>query len=181
MFLARASSEILSAGRNRNFCPPAHGEGVVGRAEALAHSTRRVHISLRDPSPPRPRTSTHDHPPPLNLPVLGQVGWQVPAGGGHAGADSSVKMMPNEAELPCPQGHGHPLGCRHLHLLEDARQRDRGHHLGGSSSVWRCSRRGLACSSSSPSGDECFCTCLEHTWNMMMTCPPARLAGLVTL
>ena len=148
MFLATASRLILSAARNRNFRPPAHGEAVVGRAEALAHSTRRVHISLRDPSPPRPRTSTHDHPPPLNLPVWGQVGWQVPAGGGHAGADSTVKMITNEAELPCPQGHDHPLGCRHLHLLEDARQRDRGHHLGGSSSVWRCSRRGLACSSS---------------------------------
>ena len=103
------------------------------------------------------------------------------AGGGHAGADSTVKMITNEAELPCPQGHDHPLGCRHLHLLEDARQRDRGHHLGGSSSVWRCSRRGLACSSSSPSGDESFCTCLEHTWTMMMLCSPIPLAGLVTL
>ena len=181
MPLATASSLILSAARNRNFRPPAHGEAVVGRAEAVAHSTRRVHISLRDPSPPRPRTSSYDHPPPLNLPVLGQVGWQVHAGGGHAGADSTVKMITNEADLPCPQGHDHPLGCRHLHLLEDARQRDRGHHLGGSSSVWRCSRRGLACSSSSPSGDESFCTCLEHTWNMMMPCSPVRLAGLVTL
>ena len=73
--------------------------------------------------------------PPLNLPVWGQVGWQVHAGGGHAGADSTVKMITNEAELPCPQGHDHPLGCHHLHLVEDARQRDRGHHLGGSSSV----------------------------------------------
>ena len=103
------------------------------------------------------------------------------AGGGHAGADSTVKMITNEAELPYPQGHDHPPGCRHLHLLEDARQRDRGHHLGGSSSVWRCSRRGLACSSSSPSGDESFCTCLEHTWTMMMLCSPIPLAGLVTL
>ena len=105
----------------------------------------------------------------------------MPAGGSHARADSTVKMTTNEAALLGPQGHDHPLGCRHLHPLEDAPQRDRGHHLGGSSSVWRCSRRGLACSSSSPSGDESFCTCLEHTWNMMMTCPPARLAGLVTL
>ena len=181
MPLARASRWILSAGRNRNFRPPAHGEAVVGRAEAVAHSTRRVHISLRDPSPPRPRTSFREHAPPLNLPVLGQVGWQVHAGGGHAGADSTVKMITNEAELPYPQGHDHPLGCRHLHLLEDARQRDRGHHLGGSSSVWRCSRRGLACSSSSPSGDESFCNCLEHTWNVMMLCSPVRLAGLATL
>ena len=101
------------------------------------------------------------------------------AGGGHAGADSSVKMMPNEAELPCPQGHGHPLGCRHLHLLEDARQRDRGHHLGGSSSVWRCSRRGLACSSSSSSRDESFCTCLEHAWGAMKLCSFMRTGELL--
>ena len=100
MFLAPASSLILSAARNRIFRPPAHGEAVVGRAEALAHSTRRVHISLRDPSPPRARTLTFDHPPPLNLPVLGQVGWQVHAGGGHAGADSSVKVIFNVADLP---------------------------------------------------------------------------------
>ena len=175
------SGQKMSAGRNRNFRPPTHGEPLVGREEGPAHSTRRVHISLRDPSPPHPRTSFRDHAPPLNLPVLGQVGWQVHAGGGHAGADSTVKMITNEAELPCPQGHDHPLGCHYLHLLEDARQRDRGHHLGGSSSVWRCSRRGLACSSSSPSGDESFCTCLEHTWSVMMLCSTVRMAGLVTL
>ena len=171
----------MSACRNRILHPLTRDEPLVGREEGPAHSTRRGHISLRDPSPPRPRTSFREHAPPLNLPVWGQVGWQVHAGGGHAGADSTVKMITNEAELPCPQGHDHPLGCRHLHLLEDARQRDRGHHLGGSSSAWRCSRRGLACSSSSPSGDESFCTCLEHTWNMMMPCSPVRLAGLVTL
>ena len=105
----------------------------------------------------------------------------MPAGGSHARADSAVKMTTNEAALLGPQGHDHPLGYRHLHSLEDAPQRDRGHHLGGSSSVWRCSRRGLACSSSSPSGDESFCTCLEHTWDVMMLCSPVRLAGLVTL
>ena len=44
-------------------------------------------------------------------------------------------MITNEAELPYPQGHDHPLGCCHLHLLQDAPQRGRGHHLGGSSSV----------------------------------------------
>ena len=157
------------------------GEAVIGRAEAVAHSTRRVHIGLRDPSPPRPRTSSHDHPPPPKSAFWGLVGWQVPAGGGHAGADSTVKMITNEAELPCPQGHGHPLGCRHLHLLEDARQRDRGHHLGGSSSVWRCSRRGLACSSSSPSSNASFCACLEHTLKVMMPYSLMRMAELVTL
>ena len=46
---------------------------------------------------------------------------------------------------------------------------------------WRCSRRGLACSSSSPSGDESFGTCLEHTWNVLMPCSPVRMAGLATL
>ena len=92
------------------------------------------------------------------------------AGGGHARADSTVKMITNEAELPCPQGHDHPLGCRHLHLLGDAPQRHRGHHLGGSSSVWRSSRRGLACTSTSSSSDESFCTCFEHARNVMNLC-----------
>ena len=92
------------------------------------------------------------------------------AGGGHARADSTVKMITHGAALLGPQGHDHPLGCRHLHLLGDAPQRHRGHHLGGSSSVWRSSRRGLACSSTSSSSDESFCTCLEHTWNVMYLC-----------
>ena len=96
-----------------------------------------------------------------------------------AGADSTVKMITNEAELPCPQGHDHHLGCRHLHPLEDAPQRDRGHHLGGSSSVWRCSRRGLACSSSSSSRDESFCTCLEHAWSAMKLCSFMRMGELL--
>ena len=90
----------MSACRNRNLHPLTRDEPLVGREEGPAHSTRRVHISLRDPSPPRPRTSFREHAPPLNLPVLGQVGWQVHAGGGHAGADSTVKMITNEAELP---------------------------------------------------------------------------------
>ena len=92
------------------------------------------------------------------------------AGGGRAGAKRTVKMITHKAALLGPQGHDHPLGCRHLHLLGDALQRDRGHHLGGSSSVWRSSRRGLACSSTSSSSDESFCTCLEHRWNVMYLC-----------
>ena len=103
----------------------------------------------------------------------------MPAGGSHARADSTVKMTTNEAALLGPQGHDHPLGCRHLHPLEDAPQRDRGHHLGGSSSVWRCSRRGLACSSSSSSRDESFCTCLEHAWSAMKLCSFMRLGELL--
>ena len=103
----------------------------------------------------------------------------MPAGGSHARADSTVKMTTNEAALLGPQGHGHPLGCRHLHSLEDAPQRDRGHHLGGSSSVWRCSRRGLACSSSSSSSDESFCTCLEHAWSAMKLCSFMRMGELL--
>ena len=31
------------------------------------------------------------------------------------------------------------------------------------------------------SGDESFCTCLEHTWNLMMLCSLMRMARLVTL
>ena len=110
MPLPAPSAKKMSAGRNRNLHPLTRDEPLVGRAEGPAHSTRRVHISLRDPSPARPRTSNREHAPPLNLPVWGQVGWQVPAGGGHARADSTVKMITNEAELPCPQGHDHPLG-----------------------------------------------------------------------
>ena len=101
------------------------------------------------------------------------------AGGGHARADSTVRMITNKAALLGPQGHDHPLGCRHLHPLEDAPQRDRGHHLGGSSSIWRCSRKGLACSSSSSSGDESFCTCLEHATNVMKLCSFMRMAELL--
>ena len=92
------------------------------------------------------------------------------AGSGHARADSTVKMITHGAALLGPQGHDHPLGCRHLHFLGDAPQRHRGHHLGGSSSVWRSSRRGLACSSTSSSGDESLCTCLEHVRNVMNLC-----------
>ena len=90
-------------------------------------------------------------------------------------------MITHEAALLGPQGHDHPLGCRHLHLLGDAPQRHRGPHLGASSSVRWSSRKGLACSSSSSSGDESFCTCLEHTWNLMMLCSLMRMARLVTL
>ena len=103
----------------------------------------------------------------------------MPAGGGHARAHSTVKMTTIEAALLGPQGHDHPLGCRNLHSLEDAPQRDRGHHLGGSSSVWRCSRRGLACSSSSSSSDESFCTSLEHAWSVMNLCSSMRLGELL--
>ena len=107
-------------------------------------------------------------------------GWQVHAGGGHARADSTVKMITHGAALLGPQGHDHPLGCRHLHLLGDAPQRHRGPHLGASSSVWRSSRRGLACSSTSSSTDESFCTCLKHTWNLMMLCSLMCRAELLT-
>ena len=101
------------------------------------------------------------------------------AGGGHARADSTVKMITHGAALLGPQGHDHPLGCRHLPLLGDAPQRHRGHHLGASSSVWRSSRRGLACSSTSSSSDESFCTCLEHARNVMDLCSFMRRAELL--
>ena len=174
MALAGASSQKMAAARNRSFHPLAREEALVGRAEAVAHSTRRVHISVRDPSPPRPSPkdiSPGSAPPvPRIPPFFGQVGWQVRAGGGHARADSTVKMITHGAALLGPQGHDHPLGCRYLPLLGDAPQRDRGHHLGGRSSVWRSSRRGLACSSTSSSSDESFCTCLKHARNVMNLC-----------
>ena len=107
------------------------------------------------------------------------MGWQVHAGGGHARADSTVKMITHGAALLGPQGHDHPLGCRYLHLLGDAPQRHRGHHLGGRSSVWRSSRRGLACSSTSSSSDESFCTCLKHARNVMDLCSFMRRAELL--
>ena len=56
---------------------------------------------------------------------------------------------------------------------------DRGHHLGGSSSVRRSTRRGLACSSTSSSSDESFCTCLEHARNVMDLCSFMRRAELL--
>jgi len=105
----------------------------------------------------------------------------VHAGGGHARADSTVKMITHGAALLGPQGHDHPLGCRYLHLLGDAPQRHRGPPLGGSSSVWRSSRRGLACSSASSSSDESFCTCLEHARNVMNLCSFMRMAELLAL
>ena len=108
------------------------------------------------------------HPP--KSAVFWAGGLAVHAGGGHARADSTVKMITHGAALLSPQGHDHPLGCRHLHLLGDAPQRHRGHHLGGRSSVWRSSRRGLACSSTSSSSDESFCTCFEHARNVMNLC-----------
>ena len=61
-------------------------------------------------------------------------------------------------------------------LLGDAPQRHRGHHLGASSSVWRSSRRGPACSSTSSSSDASFCTCLEHARNVMELCSFMRRA-----
>ena len=142
----------------------------------LPHETKRSSDALKDPRIRRAVSTlvyaTPLHPAQGHLPVnlhppksavFGQVGWQVRAGGGHAGADSTVKMITHGAALLGPQGHCHPLGCRHLPLLGDAPQRHRGHHLGASSSVWRSSRRGLACSSTSSSSDNSFCTCLEHT------------------
>ena len=65
--LRPATSCISSSGEIANFHPPARGDAFVECREALSHSTRSVHISLRDPSPPRPRTSSHDHSPPLIL------------------------------------------------------------------------------------------------------------------
>ena len=59
----------------------------------------------------------------------------------------TVKTTTYEAALQGLQEGDHPLGCRHRHRLGHDHRRDRGHHLGASSSVWRSTRRGVACSS----------------------------------
>ena len=84
-----------------------------------------------------------------------------------------------EAALLGPQEGDHLLGCRHLHPLGYVHRRDRGHHLGGSSSVWRSTRRGLACSSTSSSSDESFGTCLEHARIVMNLCLFKRMANVL--
>merc|ERR1711865_62950 len=104
----------------------------------------------------------------LKHPPIRRARWAWQGGRRHdGGADSTVNMITNEAALLGPQGHGHPLGC--------------GHHLGGSSSVWRCSRKELAYSSSSSSSDESFAPALEHAWNMMILCSLMCIVEFVTL
>merc|ERR1711957_366615 len=140
----------------------------------LPHETKRSSDALKHPRIRRavstlvyatPLHPAHEPVPWTCTPPKSAVFWAgglaVHAGGGHARADSTVKMITHGAALLGSPAGDHPLGCRHLHLLGDAPQRDRGHHLGGSSSVWRSSRRGLARSSTSSSSDESFCTCLE--------------------
>ena len=104
---------------------------------------------------------------------------RCPAGGSHAQADSTVKMTTNKAALLGPQQHGHPLSCRHLHALQDAPQRGRGHHLGGSSSVCAVLSRWPACSSTSSSTAEFFCTCLEPLPIVLKLCLFVCVAGSV--
>ena len=104
------------------------------------------------------------------------------AGGRHelsSGAESTVNTTAYEAALRGPQADDHPLGCCHLHLREDDHQRDHGHHLGGSSSAWRSTRRGVACSSTSSSGDESFGTYLEHARDVMNMCSLKTMADVL--
>ena len=58
-------------------------------------------------------------------------------------------------------------------------RRERGHHLGGSSSVWRSTRRELACSSTSCSSDESFGIYLEHARNVMELCSFKTMAEVL--
>ena len=159
--LAGASSDTTTHRRNSYFEPLAREDAVVVRAEAPAQSTRSVHIALCEASPSRPRTSTHE-PRPLKPRLFQrQVGCQVDAGGRHelsSGAESTVNTTAYEAALRGPQADDHPLGCCHLDPRGYVHRRERGHHLGGSSSAWRSTRRGVACSSTSSSGDESFGT-----------------------
>ena len=83
----------------------------------LLHETKRSSETLKDPRIRRAVSTlvyaTPLHPaqrhlpvnlhPPNSAPFFGQVGWQVHAGGGHAGADSTVKMTTHEAALLGPQ------------------------------------------------------------------------------
>ena len=76
----------------------------------LLHETKRSSETLKDPRIRRAVSTlvyaTPLHPaqrhlpvnlhPPNSAPFFGQVGWQVHAGGGHAGADSTVKMTTHE-------------------------------------------------------------------------------------
>jgi hypothetical protein len=70
------------------------------------------------------------------------VGWQVHAGGGHAGADSTVKMITHEAAVHCCALKDMTTlwAAATFMSLGDAPQRHRGPHLGGSSSVRWSSR-----------------------------------------
>ena len=88
-------------------------------------------------------------------------------------------MTTNKAALLGPQQHGHPLSCRHLHAHEDAPQRGRGHHLGGSSSVCAVLSRWPACSSTSSSSADFFCTCLELLPIVLKLCLFVCVAGSV--
>ena len=103
--LRPATSRILSSGRMPNFHPPARGDAFVECREALSHSTRSVHISLRDPSPPRPRTSSHDHSPPPKRLTLLAAGLAGASSNDHAAAKLSRQLSSRCAALltshPC--------------------------------------------------------------------------------
>ena len=90
-----------------------------------------------------------------------------------------MKTITYEAALRGPQADDHPLGCRRLDPLGYVHPRERGHHLGASSSVWRSTRRVLACSSTSCSSDESFGTYLEHARNVMELCLLKRMADVL--
>ena len=90
-----------------------------------------------------------------------------------------MKEITYEAALRGPQADDHPLGCRLLDPLGYVHPRERGHHLGGSSSVWRSTRRELACSSTSCSSDESFGIYLEHARNVMELCSFKTMAEVL--
>ena len=96
---------VISQQQDRNFHPPAQDEALVECREALSHSTRSVHISLRDPSPPRPRTSSHDHSPPPKRLTLLAAGLAGASSNDHAAAKLSRQLSSRCAALltshPC--------------------------------------------------------------------------------
>ena len=171
---------------NKEFPPSRRTRRSAGRwSDALKDPRIRRAVSTlvyATPLHPAQRHLPVNLHPPNSAPFFGQVGWQVHAGGGHAGADSTVKMTTHEAALLGPQKDTTTLWAAATFMFLEMPLNATAAHIlvAAAAFVWRSSRKELACSSSA-SGDESFCTCLEHTWNLMMLCSLMRMASLVTL
>ena len=88
---------------NKEFPPSRRTRRSAGRwSDALKEPRIRRAVSTlvyATPLHPAQRHLPVNLHPPNSAPFFGQVGWQVHAGGGHAGADSTVKMTTHEAAL----------------------------------------------------------------------------------
>jgi hypothetical protein len=162
------------------------------RLGTLPHETKRSSDALKDPSIRRAVSTlvyaTPLHPAQRHLPVnLHPPNSAVLGAGGLAGA---CRRRPCWSKMN--RQDDHPRGC----TAGPSRTRPPS-GLPPPSSSWRCpstpprptswwqqqrsvvltQRAGLLFTS----GDESFCTCLEHRWNFMMLCSLMRMARLVTL